>query len=128
MKRIIMRVLFFISTKRINKKGLAPIYCRITVNGRRCEISTGIFIIPVQWSNERQGLLETSKENTLYNTTLVKIKNDLSNLYCELIYKEKSVSAEILKELYTGTNKIDYTFLELIEQYIEHKRQSITEH
>jgi len=42
MKRITMKTLFYIPINKINKKGTVPIYCRLTVNGRRSEISTYI--------------------------------------------------------------------------------------
>lgn len=82
-----MKTLFYLSKKKINKKGLAPIYCRITVNGRRSEFSTGFFIALSQWKNE--GLIETSKENILINSALTKQKNTLNTLYCELLLKDK---------------------------------------
>ena len=126
MRRIIMKTLFYIIQKKLNKKGLLPIYCRITVNGRRCEISTGIWINPNQWGNEC--LDETNSDNMPINSALTKIKNDIQGLYYELIYKEKSVSAEIIKNLYTGTTIKNYTFLKLMEEYIEYKQQNISEY
>lgn len=34
MKNLILKILFVISTTRVNKKGLVPLYCRITYNGK----------------------------------------------------------------------------------------------
>ena len=38
--------LFYRSTKKINKKGVVPIYCRITFMGKRSEFCTGILVEP----------------------------------------------------------------------------------
>lgn len=126
MKRIIMKTIFYTSLKKINKKGLVPIYCRITINGKRSEISTGIFIKPDQWSIE--GVFETCKENVMINAALTKIKNEFQTMYFELIYKNKTVSTEILKDLYTGNAKKNQSFIELIDQFIENKQLTITEY
>ena len=121
-----MKTLFYISTRRTNKKGVAPIYIRITINGKRCDISTGIWIKPEQWHNE--SLDETNIDNMPVNSILAKIKNDIQALYYELIYKEKSVSAEIIKNLYIGTTIKNYTFIKLMEEYIEYKQKNISEY
>ena len=121
-----MKTLFYIINKKLNKKGLLPIYCRITINGRRSEISTGIWIKPDQWHNE--SLLETNTENIPINSTLSKIKNDIQGLYYELIYKEKPVTAEIIKNLYTGSTIKNHTFLQLMDEHIEHKQKTISEY
>jgi integrase/recombinase XerD len=126
MKRIIMKTLFYISPKKTNKKGFAPIYCRITVNGKRCEISTGFFIKPNQWQNE--SLIETNNDNILQNMALTKIKYDINSIYCELILKNKSVSADIVKDLYIGNSKNNHSFIELINEYIEHKFKTFKEY
>lgn len=39
-----MRVLFYRSGKKENSEGLAPIVCRVTIQGQRSEISTGIYL------------------------------------------------------------------------------------
>jgi site-specific recombinase XerD len=121
-----MKTLFYISIKKINKKGLVPIYCRITINGRRCEISTGIWINPQQWKNE--SLIETNPDNIPINSTLAKIKTDIQGIYYELVYKEKTVTSEIVKEIYTGKSIKNHSFIELIEEFISYKQQTIKEY
>lgn len=46
----------------------------------------------------------------------------------ELIYKNKNVSAEIIKELYIGKATKNNTFIELIDEYINHKQETIKEY
>ncbi|GAA4299209.1 hypothetical protein GCM10023163_20620 [Aestuariibaculum suncheonense] len=40
----ILKILFVISASRINKKGLAPLTCRITYLNKRKAISTGFLL------------------------------------------------------------------------------------
>ncbi len=121
-----MKTIFYLSKKKINKKGLAPIYCRITVNGRRSELSTGFFIKPEFWKNE--ALIDTSEENVLINAALVKQKNEIHRLYCDLLLKDKPVSADMLMQLFTGKAKQYHTFIELINEYVSYKFERITEY
>ena len=44
--RDFVKVMFYYKNKKANKLGLVPIYCRITVRGRRSEISTGVCVMP----------------------------------------------------------------------------------
>lgn len=121
-----MKTIFYISTKRINKKGLAPIYLRITINSKRCDLSTGIFIKPSEWKFE--SLDETNRDNILINSALTKIKNDVQAIYFELIYKNKNVSTEIVKELYTGKAIKNHSFMQLLDEYIAHKQSKTSEY
>ncbi|MEP0984411.1 Arm DNA-binding domain-containing protein [Ekhidna sp.] len=44
-------VLFWLQTQKINKKnGEAPIWARVTVDGKRAEISTGKKTSPDKWN------------------------------------------------------------------------------
>ena len=121
MKRITMKTLFYIPINKINKKGTVPIYCRLTVNGRRSEISTGLFIKPEIWDTEQAK--PDCVDNVMLNATLTKIKSAINRIYHELIFNDKPVSAEIIRDIYTGKNKTHYTFLELVEKYIESNEQ-----
>jgi integrase/recombinase XerD len=124
MRRIIMKTIFYVSTRRINKKGVAPIYLRITINGRRCDLSTGIWIKPIDWHIEC--LDESNPDNTAINAALSKIKNNVESLYYELIFKEQPVTAEIIKNLYTGSTIKNYTFIQLLDEYIIYIQQNVT--
>ncbi len=126
MKRIIMKALFYLSKKRTNKKGTAPVYCRITVNGRRSEVSTGIFVLPENWQTE--SLRENTKENVVINGHLNRIKADLHAIYYDLMQHDKPLSAEKIRDIFTGKGKLQYSFLELVDEYIKHKFETITEY
>ncbi len=46
-----MKLLFYLSKKRINSISEAPIYCRITMDNERCEISTSLFVKLANFEN-----------------------------------------------------------------------------
>ncbi|MCQ0112472.1 Arm DNA-binding domain-containing protein [Zhouia amylolytica] len=41
-----VNILFVLKKQKLNKKGLAPLYCRLTYNNKRKELATGIVVSP----------------------------------------------------------------------------------
>jgi len=60
---------YYLSTKRINSKGLCPVYCRISYSHtQRTDISTAIFINPKYWDARKAFIKEELKfENNVLN-------------------------------------------------------------
>lgn len=119
-----MKTLFYLSRKRINKKGLAPIYCRLSINGRRSEISSGFFISPSEWKLGK-GLKENSHELVMINSNLSKMKSDLTTIYSDLRQKGKVISSQAIKRIYTGQDSANLTFLQLVEAYTDDKLEDL---
>jgi len=96
-----MKVLFWIVRNRKNKNGLCPISCRITINGKRAEIWTGIYVKPGQLKN---GTLKgKSKVFEAYNYQLSKLKNELILLYYEFQRTKKLSGPKEIKAAYLRT-------------------------
>lgn len=47
-------IYYFIYTFKSNAKGEAPIYCKVSVNGKHKRFSTGISILPKLWVATKQ--------------------------------------------------------------------------
>ena len=47
-----MSILFYLKSAKATKKGLYPIYQRITINGIRIELSTSKFVDKAKWNKE----------------------------------------------------------------------------
>lgn len=65
---------FWLNKKKLNKKGLAPIYLRITLNGTRTEVSSKIAIDPKKWDERSsrvkgKGPLDIRKNKQLNELT-----------------------------------------------------------
>lgn len=69
-----MKILFYHLTKKTNKKGLAPIYVRVTISGQRKEYSTGVYLTPTEWD----GTQVINNENAMFhNIELNKIRTGI---------------------------------------------------
>lgn len=123
--RIIMKFIFYISKKKTNRKGLAPIYGRITINGQRAEFSTGFFVDPGQWKGE--SLKGDSENNVLLNANLSKIRHDITQMYYyhQLKNKSNSISAETLKKCFIAGSNISMNLKDLMEEFVACKNKQI---
>jgi len=53
MKRKSYAILFYLKRSKLNKRGEAPIFMRITIDGIRAEASINRSIDPKQWNTEK---------------------------------------------------------------------------
>gem|GEM_PF-6865010 len=49
-----IKMLFWLYKSKVNSKGLAPIYLRLSKNKERTEISTGLAVSPKQWDSKKK--------------------------------------------------------------------------
>lgn len=94
-------ILFWISKNRI-KNGKAPIYARITVNGKRVEIAVNREASILEWDARAQMVDSKTKEARDINNHLALVKGKLLNSYGKLEMKGILLTAEMLKNEYIG--------------------------
>jgi len=58
---------FYVKESKKDKNGIAPIYLRITVNGKRAEISTNRRIKPDMWDKSQERVAGRSGSTQLKN-------------------------------------------------------------
>ena len=76
-------VLVYLKTSKINSKGMAPIYIRVTLNGKRSEISIKQFIEPTRWNSNRQRLTGTSYRVKTVNKSIELAINRINDIQKE---------------------------------------------
>jgi hypothetical protein len=97
-----MKILFLVQTARINKRGLASIRARITLNKSRKEFSTGIFVRPEYWDKDKQKLLEEAENSKIVNSQISLIKQKLGQAFLILQIKEEAFDVEDVYKIYCG--------------------------
>lgn len=113
MSRNTFNVIFFIKTLKINKKGEAPIYGRITVNGERAEFSTARHISPEKWDKGQvKGKTTPLKAIQSHLDTL---KQRIFTVHTELVNEGSPISAKILKAKIQLTPKKGKSLIEAFE-------------
>ncbi|MCU4164461.1 Arm DNA-binding domain-containing protein [Carboxylicivirga caseinilyticus] len=66
---------------KAKKDGSCPLYIRVTLNQKRIELSTGIFILPCEWNEVTQKLEPFANGAQTFNNRLNKITTDINDIY-----------------------------------------------
>ncbi len=115
--------LLFWQAKSRNGNGLSLIYARITINGRRIEISTNRKISENLWNAKMQKAVGGSLEAKSINNHLEAIKASLYRHYSRLITMGRTITPLLLKNEFLGISEnrktINEAFSLLLKQYEE---------
>lgn len=126
MKNHILKILFVISATRINKKGLVPLFCRITHNSERRAFATGLFINPDHWDSKSQQAKPPNEENNFINTQLSLIKQEINQAFLFLQVNENRFDVNDLYNQYKGKPlQKEYGVIEIYNLYLERIKKLI---
>ena len=98
-------ILFYLKRAKANAQGLAPIFQRITINGKRLDNSTGKYVDPSKWSAEMSKMKGNSEEARLINAHLENLKTKILIAEKDLYKKDIPVNLESLKNILNGTHE-----------------------
>jgi len=119
-------ILFWLLSNRISKKtGEAPVMARITVNGKRAEISTGKKIHPSKWNVNSGRMKGSSEEARVFNRSLANMHLDIEKIYVGLRNDDQYVSAQAIKSIYQGKSTHQHSVLELFRYHNEQLKAQI---
>jgi len=113
----LLSILFFIKRNKVDKKGLVPIYMRITYSGKRAEISTMRKIQPLRWSTDGNQVKGNSPEAKLINRNLDIIKNKSYDIFQRLLDSGDNMTSEIIKNIYLGNDEFKKDIIEMFEEH-----------
>jgi integrase/recombinase XerD len=114
-----MNILFELKKSKLNKVGKCPIWCRITIKGKRAVFSTGIFVEPERWLAKPQIIKGSSDAVRVRNMKLNQIRTDIETVHLTLEKQKKIITPDLVKQLYLGVDEPNLTFLEAFEKLIE---------
>lgn len=98
-------ILFYAKKAKAAANGLVPIYTRITINGKRIELSTNRFVEISKWSTEAGKMKGTSEEARSINNHLDLLKSQIRDAEMELIHKKTVINTETIKRKLLGVDE-----------------------
>lgn len=110
-------ILFWIHRSRIDKKGLAPIWLRITIDGRRAECSTSRRIAPENWNSSLGQAKPECQDGAALNEYLLATKAEIAKHYNILLSTKDYVTVEDVKNSYKGIREKVVMFKDVFEQF-----------
>jgi hypothetical protein len=98
-------ILFYAKRAKASVNSLVPIYKRITINGKRIELSTNRFIELSKWSTETGKMKGNSEEARSVNSHLDMPRIQIIDMQMELVHKKIPITAETLKSKILGVDE-----------------------
>ena len=98
-------ILFYAKKAKAAVNGLIPIYTRITINGKRIELSTNRFVEMSKWSTEAGKMKGASEEARSINNHLDLLKSQIRDAEMELIHKKIVITTETIKSKLLGVDE-----------------------
>ena len=113
-------ILFYLKKPKDYTSGVVPIYLRLTVNGKRAEISTSKDCLPDKWNRDSGHMTGTKEESKVLNTYLDTLQAKLFEVHQKLLAKGDIITAIGIKNKFTGT---DERPLSLVNIFTDHNNK-----
>ncbi len=110
-------LLFYIRKQKNYKGGVMPIYMRITVNGKRADMSAGRDCDPAKWSSRAGRAIGTKEEVKALNNYLDSLQTKLRNAHQVLIDANQPVTTESLQNQFTGKIQKSRFLMQLFKEH-----------
>jgi len=110
-------LLFYLKKSKADREGRAMIYLRITVNGRRAELSTGRKVQPHKWNPAHSIVQGFSPEIGQLNVYLAKMRTDLYKQVEKLKENDLPLTAISLRDAYLGKDRKYKMLLEIFQEH-----------
>ena len=109
-------LLFWVNTSRLNNNQV-PVYARVTVNGKRVNISLKRKVILSEWDSAKSKLKGSNQEAKLFNRFLEQVRSQIYLAYEQLLSENKLITAQAIKARYLGEDEQHRSLLELFEYH-----------
>jgi len=83
---------FYVREAKKDRKGEAPIYLRITVNGERAEISTNRRVNPELWDKASQKVAGRTEPARIINSSLNNLVSKVEKYYSNFDVRDERIS------------------------------------
>lgn len=103
--KINLSLLFYLKKRKSYKNGPVGIYMRITVDGRRSEITTGRSCEPEKWSISAGRSSGKTEESRTLNAYLTDLKTKIYEIHRQLVQKDEIITADIVRDRFWERKK-----------------------
>ncbi len=122
-RRITFLVVFFCKKTKLNKKGKAPIYARITTSGQSTEIHTKCLIEPEHWNQRLERCMLRDAVSMRINEIIASFRANILAAYDSIIKEGKEPNCFVIKQRLEHAAGSSRMFLAEFSRYCK-KRQA----
>lgn len=120
-----IHILFFLYRSKTNEKGTMPIFCRLTLDGKRKQFSTGFFLKEDSWNRQLQRYRGTSVDAQHVNSGLETIRVRLIKAYDAIAKETHTFTVENVYNRFAGNDKEYKTLLQAFEYHNEKMKELV---
>ncbi|TYB74260.1 site-specific integrase [Bizionia myxarmorum] len=110
-------ILFFLQKNRVTPDGKAPIYVRITVNGKRAQTTIKRKVLVEKWDSSKGIVLGSSPESKAINKYIDDVRYKLNKIQERFLDANKPFTAIAIKNRYTGKDNITKMLLVIFQAH-----------
>lgn len=118
-------LLFWVNASRA-KNNQVSVYARITVNGKRANISLKRKVIISEWNSSKGMAKGNKQESRLLNRFLDNVKNRIYEAHQELVKEKAFICSQSIKARFLGEDNEEYSLLTLIDYHNTQMSESLT--
>lgn len=107
-----------IRRNRSDDAGHAPVYLRITYDGRRAEISIKVFVDPAKWLPARGRVKGSTEEARRQNASIETFEFKAREIYNKYILNGKPFSAATIKNELLGISENQHFLIQQVEKHV----------
>ncbi len=97
-----LSILFWINPARKKQTGETPIFMRVTVDGKRVEISMQRWVMPDQWDAKAQKVKAKHIHHVTINSHLDLCRGKVQSVFNQLVSAGEKITSSIIKNVYHG--------------------------
>ncbi len=117
-------LLFWLNRSKA-RNGKAPIYCRITIDGKRTEISMRQSVDPVKWITQAGQAKPHTTELRMLNNYLEMVKSKVYKHFMELNAKDMFITGEMLKNLLFSVDEKQHSIISTFDYHNQKMKERI---
>src|SRR5690606_8950601 len=108
---------FVIRVTKQQKNEMGAVFARISVNGRKSEISLKAKVLPKNW-DEVKGKAKGKREDVIkLNKHIERVRSLITDCYHQLIQQRQTIAVDAVKSLYLGEDKKEGMTLIKLSEY-----------
>jgi len=116
---------FWVNATRI-KNNQVSVFGRITVNGKRANISLQRKVILSEWDSNKGRARGNKQESRLLNRYLDQVKNRIYEAHDELVKERAFICAQSIKARFLGEDNEEYSLLTLVDYHNTQMSESLS--
>ncbi|MBN8676531.1 MAG: site-specific integrase [Chitinophagales bacterium] len=110
-------LLFYVKKAKTVANGTAPIYLRITIDGKITELAAKRYILPEKWNSEAQKVTGTSEEIKSLNAYLKTLEQQVYEAQHQMLKDKAVITPENLKHKLHGSEERQRTLIPIFEDH-----------